>query len=134
MREFLFFRSTWLVETISQLMAATVRVTTDESERDSVVDASDDDASVDDAEEESEGMEDKKEVVYVSPTTGELTQLKKQINDNVALHQMPHLNTHVHSSRTCHIRLLVLAMEIHDCHEMHSIILQTDGVGEVGTR
>lgn len=53
MREFLFSRSTLLVETTSELMAATERVTT--NVQDSDVDSSDDDICDDDAREEAKG-------------------------------------------------------------------------------
>ena len=104
MREFLFSRSTWLIETMSQMMAATARGK--RKVRDEDVDSSDDESGIDDDEEESKEGEESEEEVYIPPASGELTQLEKQINENRALHPMPNVNTHVHACKTCSIWLL----------------------------
>ena len=125
MKEFLFARMTWMVETIDQMLAGTARKKVDEEEEEDISNEEEEEEEV-----ELEGATEDGETGD-DPISGELTPLECQINDNSAFHQMPgRLNTRIHACKTCGIRLLDFTMAIHR-HESHPAIVQhADGVEE----
>jgi hypothetical protein len=139
MREFLFARSPWIVETIDTMLKATSRKMTHLDETLVEATANGENAVVDgvateEAEEEEEEAEDEEEEEDNTPESAELTALERQINANDALHPKPCLDTRVHACETCGIRLLQFTMKIHR-HESHSVIgVDADGVDETARK
>jgi len=118
---FLERRSTWIIKGKADMLEATSRkkkerVTSADDERNGsdeteegeldVIDAADEDA--DDEEEEI--------------ALGELTELEQQINENVALHPWPDLDTRLHACKKCGMSLPNFTAKIHH-HEIHSVIV-----------
>ena len=83
MKEFLFARMTWMVETIDQMLAGTARKKVDEEEEEDISNEEEEEEEV-----ELEGATEDGETGD-DPISGELTPLECQINNNSAFHKMP---------------------------------------------
>ena len=83
MKEFLFARMTWMVETIDQMLAGTARKKVDEEEEEDISNEEEEEEEV-----ELEGATEDGETGD-NPISGELTPLECQINNNSAFHKMP---------------------------------------------
>ena len=127
MKEFLFRRQPWIVESIEEMMKATRRKKLSKNDDAQLAeDGEDIDIGSDEVDVEDEREEEDVAALVAHPLAGELTKLEQQINLNEALHSYsdtisPALNTCVHACKTCGICLLDFAMKIH-CHESHSDI------------
>ena len=115
MNEFLFSHSTWIEQTVDDLLRKTkrnkVRGGAEESQDDNVA------PSVKAVKPGRRG-DDEEEEDGLFPETATLSAMETRINSDPALHGFKKLNTKISACPVCKCRLLQFAARIH-CHEVH---------------
>jgi len=124
MREYIFSRSTWIVNTIEEMLKATSRP----RQKNDAEPAEDDRDVPNEVEDEDSDGEEEEPLLDEAPMSGNISKLEHDINQNDAMRPTveSELKFHaeemqIYACQTCDKRFLGLAMRIH-INESHSII------------